>query len=161
MRYLMAQREQMLMMKRDFLEAMVTNDTNGMREVQEAWKGRYPMLGDLSRHVKKSDINAFEMRMEIPRLERQLQQIPESMRDPFREALIMGINEQIPQILGLDPTLLRRGTPRSRNPMRPGFGGREDAYRAAKQQLPTRAAGGIPQNAQPADVLQSRGLSMF
>lgn len=83
--WLLAQREKIRAYRRDYLQALMENDTRKAGDVQREWVKAYPELGPLQ--VKKSDIRALENRRQISRLHRIEKGLPAAYRPLFSQIL--------------------------------------------------------------------------
>lgn len=96
-KWLLAQREKIRAYRRDYLQALMENDTRKAAIVQKEFAKAYPELGPLQ--VKKSDIKALENRRQISRLHRIEKGLPSAYRplfsQIFQEASLAGITRDI------------------------------------------------------------------
>ncbi len=83
--WLLSQREKIRAYRRDYLQALMENDTNKAGKIQAEFQKGYPELGPLQ--VKKSDIRAITNRREITRLHRIEKGLPAAYRPLFSQIL--------------------------------------------------------------------------
>lgn len=84
-KWVLAQREKLRAYRRDYLQALMENDSRKAGDVQRKFTKDYPELGPLQ--VKKSDIKALENRREISRLHRIEKGLPAAYRPLFSRIL--------------------------------------------------------------------------
>jgi hypothetical protein len=85
MQYLLQQRDQIRMYRRDYMEKLAANDLQGAREVDKAFRKKYPALGSLK--TKKADLAALKSRKEMTRINRTLKGLPRDYRPLFQEMM--------------------------------------------------------------------------
>jgi len=158
MKYLIKNRDRLRGIKRQYMDALVSNDYSGAASIAESYKKAFGM--DLV--VKDQDIKAVQMRRTVPRLESVMMTLPEELRPAYAEILTNAVLSSGSQFLGYDPQMLSQGSSRDRNALRPsmnqpGFPGRSGSY-----QLGTTGASSQPQDLRwrsLPDVHGSGGLS--
>jgi len=104
MEYLMKQRDIIREYRREYLEAIVSNDYHKAEKVQKEFQRHFPELGPIVIHQR--DLDAIRLRREIPRLERVMDTIPEQYR-PFYGRMVGEILAgEAQRLMGVDPALL-------------------------------------------------------
>lgn len=79
--WLASQRDKVRAYKREYLNAMASNDSNQMDVIQRDFQKAYPELGPMK--VKKSDVTALRNRREVSRLNRVLRGFPKAYKPLF------------------------------------------------------------------------------
>jgi hypothetical protein len=119
MGWLIQNRDRIREYKQSYLQAFSRNDPGSMSQVDQQFRSAYPQIqGGLSTLVKKSDLQALQLRRTVPRLERVLDTVPAELRPVLVQGLMASAMGQGQQFLGMDPQLLNIGTSRSRAPFR-------------------------------------------
>lgn len=123
MQVLVKNRDRIRGYRRDYLEKLILHNNPGAatainKEYQQAFPGFGPI------QIKESDINALQLRMEVPRLERILETLPKELRPAFNQLVAVSFGNKASEFMGIDPALLTdpaTPTARSRNPQRTKF----------------------------------------
>ncbi len=103
--YLIAQRDRIRTIRRDFLHALfVENDGRKAATINEDYKALYPGFGGIQ--IRKQDIRAVQMRYQVARLEKALETLPADMRPLFGEIVQAVLLQEAENLLGVDPMLL-------------------------------------------------------
>jgi hypothetical protein len=103
--YLIAQRDRIRTIRRDFLYALfVENDGRKATTINEDYKALYPGFGGIQ--IRKQDIRAVQMRYQVARLEKALETLPADMRPLFGEIVQAVLLQEAENLLGVDPMLL-------------------------------------------------------
>jgi hypothetical protein len=105
-KWLLAQREKIRAYRRDYLQALMENDTHKANSIQKEFQKAYPELGQLQ--VKKSDIKALENRREISRLHRIEKGIPSAYRPLFSQIFQEASLANITRDIEIGPTGLEK-----------------------------------------------------
>lgn len=111
MGYLVTQRERIRDHRRQWLQRLGANDQAGADRIKADFDNLYPGVGLA---IKPSDIQAVQMRREIPRLERILDTLPPDIRPIFAEIIQDALLAGGQDLLGIDPRMLGTGTARTR-----------------------------------------------
>lgn len=140
MGYLVSQRKRIREMRRSWLDRISVNDQAGAGRVKAEFERLYP---DVGLSIKKSDIQAIQMRREIPRLERILDTLPPDVRPIFSEIIQDALLAGSPALLGIDPQMLASGTARKRaagvRPHQPQYQGLMSPLRPKPGQISPRS----------------------
>lgn len=107
-KYLLAQRDRLRDYRRQGVEAVVQGDMKKYQALSADYQRAYPGLGPLP--IKKTDIQAYQMRMEVPRLERVFETLPAEMRPAFAGVVAASLGAQAPGFLGVDPATFGQST---------------------------------------------------
>jgi len=140
MGYLLAQRDSIRTIRREYMEALSEGDITGAEEVQEEFKKRFPGLGKIT--VKSQDMQAIQLRRRVTRLERVLDTLPAQYRHQYGELVSTTLGMEAQSLLGVDPTLLEkprmsfRNRPRTRNTNQRSSSARLNTSSVGLQQLP-------------------------
>jgi len=111
--YLLRQKDQIRDYRKRFLEAAIMeNDSEKAQRIQDEYERAYPNTGGM--HFRKSDIQSMLLRKEIPRLEQILEGLPPDAREEFAAIIATALGASGPGFLGSDPSLMGRGTIKSR-----------------------------------------------
>lgn len=81
--YLLKQREQIRNYRREYIQALASNQLRKAEDINKEFQQRYPDLGPLQ--IRKSDIKAETNRREISRLHRIIKGIPSDYRPVFQQ----------------------------------------------------------------------------
>jgi len=103
-RYLLSQRDEIRQRRRDYLEALMDNDLEKARKVNESFEKKYPGLGPIK--VKKSDIRAVRNRKTISRLDRILKGFPKEYRPLFQAMIEQSQLTELAQTINQSPDSL-------------------------------------------------------
>jgi hypothetical protein len=102
MKYLLGQRDKIRQYRREYLEALASNDITKAQAVKREYTRKYPGLGEL--RVKKSDIKAVKNRHTVSRLNRTLKGFPVEARPMFQQMVEQARLIQFAEDLNEDPT---------------------------------------------------------
>lgn len=116
--YLLKQRDRIREFRRDYLIALANNDATEMQDVDSEYQQAYPGLGSMKDQIRKSDIQAVQMRREVPRIERIMATMPSATRQQFAQVVSVAMASSGEAFLGVPPESLGSGTPGSRRKMR-------------------------------------------
>lgn len=114
--YLVKQRDKIREARRQYVEALASNDMAGAQRINDQYKRAYPQLGDIV--IKQQDIQAVHLRHDVSRVERILQTMPSDTRGMYGQMVGVALGETAGSFTGVDPDLLAGGTVTSRNPSR-------------------------------------------
>ncbi len=117
MEYLLKQRDVIRDFRKQYMEALAANDVRRATQIGQAYEKKYPGLGGIQ--IKKSDLEALQLRRQIPRLEMLLGTLPPSQRAQLAGVIATSLGAGASSLLGVDPSLFATGTPKSRMGMRP------------------------------------------
>lgn len=106
--YLLAQRDRVRQMKRDYLSAIIEGDYDEAERIQLEYERAYPGTGGLP--IRKSDINAVHLRRDVSRIERIMQTLPKELRPQFQMTVAVALGNRADLLLGLDQMGILRGT---------------------------------------------------
>lgn len=121
MDYLLQQRDRIRGYKKEYLDAMMANDTKRMTGIEAEYKKAYPFMGDMP--IKKSEIKTLQLRREVTRLERVIDTLPPEQKAAFSAVLATSMGAGAESFMGVDPLLLSSGSAASRRKTRmPGMG---------------------------------------
>lgn len=95
--YLLAQRERIAGLRRAYMEALSANNLREAQAISSEYERLYPGTGGIA--LKKSSISSFQMRRDLPRLQRILTQLPESTRQLFAGVVATSLGAQADQFL--------------------------------------------------------------
>lgn len=101
-RYLLTQRDRMRAYRADYLKAMSENDARQAGVIQAEFEKAYPGLGGI--RVKPSDIKAYQLRQDMPRVETILRTMPANVREAFAGVVATQYGLSAEQFLGSTPT---------------------------------------------------------
>lgn len=132
--YLVKQRDRMRGIRREYIEAIASNQMQDAYEINERYKREYPGLGDIA--IKSTDVQAVHMRHDLTRVERVLQTMPPEARSQFAGMVNVALGDSAEQMMGVDPALFQKGlTTRQRDAYRkrPQGAGTQRVQQFAKQ----------------------------
>lgn len=112
--YLIKQRDILSTYRRDYTQAVVTNDLDKANKIKADYQKRYPQLPPLQ--MKKTDIKNYQRRNEMSRIQRTLNSLPKDARDMFSAAIAItyGTNPNLMTAGGLNVSRLpSQGLPAS------------------------------------------------
>ena len=118
--YLSRQADRIRGYRREWLDAWMRHDYRRAQQIEDEFEKVYPGQGGLQ--LKKSDIRAVQMRREIPRLEKVLENLPADMRPMFTKAIQTAMMAGGLDVLGIEQGALETGTAQQRMPLRPSSG---------------------------------------
>ena len=117
LRYFLAQRDRIRVMRRDYLDALTSGEVDRAQELREDFKSAYPMIPDIQ--IQNKDLRAIDLRKNISRLERTLETLPREVRSSLGGLIATQFSELGEQFIGIDPLLLQEfPTIRSRDSWR-------------------------------------------
>lgn len=103
-KFLLTQRDRIVAYRREYLDALDSNDVRAAMDVNEDYERAYPGLGPIQ--WRERDLRAVRLRKMIPRLERILENLPADVRPLFGELIQTALAEEAEGLLGVDPFLL-------------------------------------------------------
>lgn len=115
--YLLAQRDRIRDYRKRYLDSVVDGDTEGADETRREYEEVYPGMGGLT--FRPEDMRAVYLRRSVPRLERMIATMPESVRGEFASMVTNTLAAETRNLIGVDPMLLQAPlTIRQRDPWR-------------------------------------------
>jgi len=103
-KYLLSQREKIVNMRREFVNAIVQNDVRRATQINDQYKAQYPGTGEIK--IGANDVKAVQLRLMVPRLERILETAPAQVRPQLAQAIQAALGSEAESLLGVDPGLL-------------------------------------------------------
>lgn len=102
-RYLLAQRDKIRSVHRDYVESLARNDFTRAKAINEDYKRQFN-LGDLV--VKDTDIRAVHLRHDVARIERVLETMSPEARMQYGQYIALALGDSAESFFGVDPALL-------------------------------------------------------
>jgi hypothetical protein len=157
LQWLVQNRDRAREARRGYLEALFRNDTSAMMQVRESYESTFgvPLT------IKETHVKAYQLRRDVPRIERVLATLPEDIRPQFAAILQQAIFAEGSGFLGIPPEELGRGTPSSRMPLRatrPSGFNRQGSYTTDMSPMRKLNLGGMGRNQLPS-TSSLQGLS--
>lgn len=141
-------------LKRDYVNALGANDTEGAAKIEEEYRRLNPGLGPMP--VRKSEMRALHLRRDVSRIERQLETLPPEAREQFTAIAGVAFANTGPGFFGLQPgsglssgTTIGSREPYRLRPMGPG----RDMQNTLPGEMGQSAAATIQQGDQTARML--------
>ena len=91
--YLLKQRDQILAFRKEYIEAILSHDTQKARAIQSQFTQKYPEAGPLQ--VKKSDIQTLRKRKDMTRVQRVMKSMPSAYQPMFQQMVGMTKSEYL------------------------------------------------------------------
>ncbi|KKM94624.1 hypothetical protein LCGC14_1196380, partial [marine sediment metagenome] len=106
-RWLLAQRDNVRGIKREYLQALYDNDGEHALQLHDRFERQYPGLGGIP--VTRTELRSIHLRKDVSRLERVLESLPADLRSEFEPVLAGVLGASYPGLLGLNPPGLSSG----------------------------------------------------
>lgn len=113
---LIASRDRVRRMKRDFMQALYENDAAHALELQERYATMFPRSQGMP--VRPQEIRSLHLRREVSRIERTLETLPADLREQYLAVISVSMGANFPALMGLSQAGAQGRTITAREPYR-------------------------------------------